>query len=490
MHPRADIILANRAFVDHDEPPGTKTDFTGGSGGLLAAVRPIIVPWENDDGTTWIGAGRGAFDRHFTDSAGLELLHTDRGPLRHQRLYFDDLTWEAHYSKVANSFLWPLLHLVREPLPEVTPYYPRPVAPSDDEWEAYRRVNDAFAASAMCQPQRASCWVQDYQLALAPEALRARDFPGKIGFFLHTPFPDLNVAEAFLDAKARGRFREFVEGILGADLAGFQSRADLERFTAAAEQLCGAERTAGGVRVLGHSVTLAAYPVGIDCEGVEEVAQTAALPELVTNEIDPSLPLVVGLERADFTKGIPERLEALARAYERGVRFNYVGVAAPTREGVAIYADLNEAIERTSARAAKAAAAAGARFLYSHESLPWESVVALQREADVVFTSSLADGMNLVPLQTVVAQAALPVPERGLVLSGRDAGVSVAYSEFANDGLVPVDPFDAEAMCQTLTEAVEGRLPKISDRLVAEVRANSALHWATNFLEDLEKAEC
>jgi trehalose-6-phosphate synthase len=202
MPPRADLILANRAYLDHTQPPGLIAAQPG-NGGLLAAVRPIIEPWKDGEGTTWIGVGRGEFDRDFCDERGIEFIDTPRGPLRHCRLFFDDATWAAHYKQVANSFLWPLLHLVREPLPDLTDYYPRPHLPTADEWAAYRRVNDAFALAALEQPRQGTCWVHDYQLGLAPGLLRRKGFPGRIGFFLHTPFPALDVASEFLDEAGR-----------------------------------------------------------------------------------------------------------------------------------------------------------------------------------------------------------------------------------------------------------------------------------------------
>src|SRR5688572_25131409 len=144
MEPRAGLILANRAYCDHELPPGDEDQAPDGKGGLLAAVRPAIVPWDGEDGTLWIGAGRGASDHLYTDERGFEIIETARGPLWHRRLYFTDETWHGHYADAANGFLWPLVHLVREPLPDLCEYYPAPVTPSDEAWDAHRAVNRAF----------------------------------------------------------------------------------------------------------------------------------------------------------------------------------------------------------------------------------------------------------------------------------------------------------------------------------------------------------
>jgi trehalose 6-phosphate synthase len=489
MEPSADLILANRAYLDHDSPPGGNAPSRAGNGGLLTAVRPVIAPWDGHTGTTWIGAGSGDFDREWADERGFELIPTDQGKLRHRRLFFDEATWRAHYGAVANSFFWPLLHLVREPLPDVTSYYPRPETPAASEWDAYRRVNEQFAAAVLEEPGSGrSCWVHDYQLALVPGLLRDGGFKGPVGFFLHTPFPDINVVSRYLDATERVMLGSFIGGILGADLVGLQSKHDVQRFIHAAQQLCGAAVVDGGVLVFGRTVKVDAYPVGMDSDELLTVAREAPTPTRLAEFQRDGLPLVVGLERSDYTKGIPERLRAVARAMREGARFAYLGIAAPTRVGVPAYERLRETIEPLAAAAGEAARAAGLPFRHAHEVIDWSEVVALQREADVVFTSSLADGMNLVPMQAAVAQSLRPRGERAVLITGRDAGVASAFTGFEQDGLVPVNPLDDDAMVWTLKNALAGKPGRVSDRLVAEVRRHDALAWATRFLTDLERA--
>lgn len=483
----AALILANRAYLDHEVPRGAPEPSAAANGGLLAAVRPVIAPWDGHSGTTWIGAGRGTFDRDWVDSDGFELIPSFRGPVCHRRLFFDDETWAGHYGAVANSFLWPLLHLVRGPLPELTGYYPVPAAPTEVEWASYKAVNVGFAEGGSGERAHPTAWVHDYQLALVPSLLRDRGFPGRIGFFLHTPFPDLEVASRYLGVAARGHFSEFVAGILGADLAGFQSQADVRRFAHAAEELCGAVTDGATLRFEGRCVSIGSYPVGVDVDELLAIAADGPPPAGMESIVESGLPLVIGLERADFTKGIPERLRAIAAAYRGGAKFAYVGVAAPTRAGVSAYAGLAAAIQSAADEAANAANDAGCPFLHTQAVLAWPEVIGLQRRADVVFTSSLADGLNLVPLQAAIAQSLKPAGRRAVIITGRDAGVAQAFAGFESDGLVPVDPLDHEAMTQALVEALRGRPGRVSDRLVTAIRANDAFSWATRFLTDLER---
>ena len=275
-----DLILANRALLDHHAPPGEAGVAATAAGGLVEAVRPVLVPWDGAAGTTWIGAGRGPHDRAWTDAAGFELIEIPAGPIRHQRLYFSEADWRGHYAEVANGFFWPLLHLVRVDLPQKRAYYPTPDPPTDDHWAAFERVNRAFAEAALAAGGGV-CWVHDYQLALVPALLREGGFGGRTGFFLHTPFPSLAVAESSLPPPARARFAAWLAGILGADLAGVQTEADADRLREAAERLCGARLEGPDLRLNGRLVRIAAFPAGIDTEALARQAPESALPAAV-----------------------------------------------------------------------------------------------------------------------------------------------------------------------------------------------------------------
>ncbi len=488
MHARAGLILANRAFEDNARGADGARQTVATSGGLLAAVRPAIQPWEGGAGTTWIGAAPlRPGERDTLDD--VEFVDLPNGKLRQRRLTFDHATWAGHYSAVANGFLWPLLHLVRLSLPELAPYYPRPATPSSAEWAAFERVNRAFATAASGEPA-GTAWIHDYQLALAPAMLR-RLSPGRpIGFFLHTPFPDPEVATGALDPAGFGRVSAIVRGLLGADLVGFQSKPDVARFAAWLKRHEGLEPVAGTVRLDGRTVRFGDYPVGIDADEVDALAALPGGSPEAREAAALGLPLVVGLERSDYTKGIPERLESIAAALESGSRFAYLGIAAPTRLGVAAYDRLEAAIRAAAARAQRAATVAGVPFLQLRRGIPFQDVVALQREADVVFTSSLADGMNLVPLQSAVAQSCRPAGRRAVLMAGRDAGVSQAYGGSAGVGLVIIDPFDRAATARTLAAAVAGTASRVTDAFIQQVRGNDARAWATRFLTDLEDALC
>jgi len=447
-------------------------------------VAPAIA--HGPGGTTWVGAGRGSHDREFVDARGDELLDSPSGPVRHRRVFFGDDTWARFYQRTANGFLWPLLHLVRVPLPERTGYFPRPACPDVADWSAFRAANRRYAEAALDAGGGESVWVHDYQLGFVPRELRELGYRGRIGFFLHTPFPDIALVEREAGEDGLTLFREWLRGVAAADLVGLQSPADVGRFRTA---IAAPGSTAGSGRAAfqGRTVRFGAYPVGFDTAEIASLAKSAP-PFDALAMLSPGAPVVVGLERQDYTKGIPERLHAMAALWRAGLRFHYLGLASPTREGVPGYGRFEAALASALRVATEAAEAAGSTCLQEARALAWPEVVALLRDASVVCTSSLADGMNLVPLQAAIAQGVRPAAERGVITTGRDAGVAAVYAAYATEGLVAVDPFDSAAFARALRLALEGRPGRVSDRLGAAVRAGDARAWAGRFLADLNEA--
>jgi trehalose-6-phosphate synthase len=328
--------------------------------------------------------------------------------------------------------------------------------------------------------------VHDYQLGLVPGQLRAKGYGGRIGFFLHTPFPDVALAERVADGGAIDFIREWLGGVLGADLVGLQSPADVDRFRRALDWL-GLRSSKGQTVVHGRTIRFGAYPVGFDTEDIDRVARAAPVFDALAL-LRADAPVVVGLEREDYTKGIPERLHAMTALWEAGVRFHYLGLASPTREGVPGYERFRSALQAAVAIATQAAERAGCTCIQEPRALTWPEVVALLRDAQVVCTSSLADGMNLVPMQAAIAQGVRPRGERGVITTGRDAGAAAVYAHCEDDGLIAVDPFDTPAFAKALRQALEGRPGRVSDGLIERVRAGDARRWGSSFLGDLLEA--
>ena len=304
------------------------------------------------------------------------------------------------YEGFCNATLWPLYHDVIVP-----PVFHRPW------WESYVVVNQRFAWAAAEQAAAgATVWVNDYQLQLVPAMLRAIRADVRIGFFNHIPFPGY---EIFAQLPWR---RQIIDGLLGADLVGFQRHSDTTNFLRACRR--GAGRTTRGslVRVPGpagvREVRAAAFPVSIDAASFGELASRddvrARAREIREAIGDPDV-VLLGVDRLDYTKGIRHRLDAYSELLDEG-RLQSPGavliqVASPSRERVEQYRLLRDEIEVTVGRINGDHGELGSTpVLYLHQSYPREEMAALYLAADVMLVTALRDGMNLVAKEFVACR--------------------------------------------------------------------------------------
>src|SRR6266581_1152276 len=278
---RSFVVVASRLPVDRIEGPGGRTEWQRSPGGLVTALEPVM----RQAGGAWIGwsgdAGPapGAFEADGLHLVGLGLSENE---LRH------------FYEGFCNATLWPLYHDVISP-----PQFHR------RWWEAYVTVNRRFAQAAAEQAAPgATVWVHDYQLQLAPRMLRERRDDVRIGFFNHIPFPGY---EIFAQLPWR---RQVVEGLLGADLLGFQRRADATNFLRACRRAVGLTTKGQTVRAGEREIQAAAFPISIDAAGLTEIARRDEVRKRALEIRDatggPGLALL-GVDRLDYTKGILHR---------------------------------------------------------------------------------------------------------------------------------------------------------------------------------------
>ena len=316
------VVVASRLPVDRVEDADGKTTWRTSPGGLVTALEPVM----REAGGVWIGwsgdAGPapGAFEADGLQLVGLGLSETE---VR----YF--------YEGFCNATLWPLYHDVIAP-----PQFHR------RWWEAYVAVNRRFAEAAAEQAAPgATVWVHDYQLQLVPRMLRERREDVRIGFFNHIPFPGY---EIFAQLPWR---RQVVEGLLGADLLGFQRRADASNFLRACRRAVGLATKGQTVRTGEREIQAAAFPISIDAAGLTEIARREDVrkrSEQIRGAVgEPHLTLL-GVDRLDYTKGILHRLRAygeLVADGRLGPRPVLIQVASPSRERVEAYQTLRDEVE-------------------------------------------------------------------------------------------------------------------------------------------------
>ncbi len=455
------VIVANRLPVDRMyDDDGTPT-WRRSPGGLVSALEPVL---RKNDGA-WIGWPGGT-------ETDLEPFTEDGLRLVPVALSSDDI--EGFYEGFSNACLWPLYHdLVAKP-----EFHRR-------WWDAYVRVNQRFAnKAAQVAGQGATVWVQDYQLQLVPQMLRTLRPDLKIGFYLHIPFPP---TELFQQLPWR---REILQGLLGADLIGFQLAGGAANFLRLVRDRVGHRTQRQRIDLPdGRQVVARNFPISIDTAGFEELAASEGVvrraAEIRSALGDPQI-IFLGIDRLDYTKGIVARLRAFGELLSDGDldvgQAVFVQVATPSRERVEQYRLLRDEIDRLVGRLNGDLARLGSPAIsYLHSSYPREEMAALYRAADVMVVTPFRDGMNLVAKEYVACR--------------QDDDGALVLSEFAGAARElrqawQVNPYDLNGMKSTLLEAAGASAKNRTRRMKAmrkQVRENDVAHWASSFLEALSE---
>ena len=442
------------------------------SGGLVAALRG--VPADRFD-LRWLGwAGKAAPGMKREEVArALE----KEGGLRAVFLAPEQVS--GHYAGFSNSSLWPLLHY----MPEKSLY-------EDGWWEQYRQVNQLFADEvlALVETGNELVWVHDYHLMLLPQMLKAARSSLRVGFFLHTPFPSYEVF------RCHPRREELVEGVLGADLVGFHTFGYLRHFRSTAMRLLDLDADVANIRhENGHHTALGVYPIGIDAGRFErELGRPrfrTALADL--RQAHAGKHVVLSVERLDYSKGLPRRLDAIERFLRtsgRADEMRFIFIAVPSREEVPEYRRLREEVERRVGHInGQHATISNSPVQFVHQSVSFTELCALYALAEVALVTPMIDGMNLVAKEYVACQREDPGMDPGVLILSEFAGaVEVLF-----DALV-VNPYDVESVCKALVRALELPRAERSRRMRAmreRVMKFDSAWWARSYVDDLVALE-
>ena len=380
------------------------------------------------------------------------------------------------YNRVCNDTLWPLFHYFSDRL-RITP----------EAWQRYVEVNERFADAILAHCEPASrVWIHDFHLMLVPAMLRRREPRLSIGFFLHTPFPSSEVYRLL-----PGRV-QLLRGVLGADYVSFQIGDYARHFRSSCLRILGVDSDPDSLEIDGRRVGIGVDPIGIDVEGFRQTfadPETARLLAELEHQYD-GRSLVLGVERLDYTKGIPQKLQAFERFLERDPSrartTTMIQVLVPSRLESPEYRAQRDEIELLIARINGRYGQPGSTPVeYIHRDISKPALVALYRRADVMMVTALRDGMNLVAHEFVLCQS-----EPGL--TGRWRG-ALLLSEFAGaaqvlPGALLVNPWDMEGVVEHLATALElparerqRRLETMSKR----VEDLDTPRWAEGFLTRL-----
>ncbi|HWE56654.1 MAG TPA: trehalose-6-phosphate synthase [Acidimicrobiales bacterium] len=458
------VVVANRLPVDRVPNADGGAEWRTSPGGLVSALSPVM---RQHDGT-WVGWS-GAADEEFGhfEAEGLHLVSV--------KLSADEVA--NFYEGFSNGTLWPLYHdLAAEPK------FVR------EWWDSYRVVNRRFAdiVAAEAGP-RATVWVQDYQLQLVPQMLRSSRPDLRIGFFNHIPFPGF---EIFSQLPWR---RQIIEGLLGADLIGFQRGDDASNFLRACRRLAQVT-TRGSVIAMRpgpagrRRLRAGAFPISIDAAEFEALARQpeiqARARQIRSDLGDPEM-VLLGVDRLDYTKGIRHRLRAYGELLDDGdldpAHAVLVQVASPSRDRVEEYRRLREEVETMVGHINGEHSSLGKTAIrYLHQSFPKEEMAALYLAADVMIVTPLRDGMNLVAKEFVACHFDLD----GVLVLSEFTGAADELRQ-----ALMVNPHDIDGMKAAIVEA--GRLSRRQKsqrmrslrRRVAEFDVH---HWANTFLGALD----
>ena len=461
------VVVANRLPIDQVRLPDGTTTWKRSPGGLVTALEPIL----RKQSGAWIGwAGVPDGDEEPIVEEDLKLYPV--------RLSAEDVA--LYYEGFSNATLWPLYHDVI-----VKPQYHR------HWWDRYVEVNRRFAeATARAAAPGATVWIQDYQLQLVPKMLRMLRPDLTIGFFLHIPFPPV---ELFMQMPWR---TEIIEGLLGADLVGFHLAGGAQNFLILARRLLGANTSRatigvrsrfGEVQIGFRTVKVGAFPISIDSAELDRKARARSIRQRareIRAELGNPRKLLLGVDRLDYTKGIDVRLKAFSEllAEDRADRSDTVLVqlATPSRERVESYIEMREGIERQVGHINGEYGEVGHPVVhYLHRPVPRDDLIAFFVAADVMLVTPLRDGMNLVAKEYVACRSDLG---GALVLSeftGAAAELRQAYlcNPHHTDGV-------RDAIEQALNQTPEEGRRRMR-ALRRQVLAHDVDRWARSFLDAL-----
>lgn len=455
------VMVSNRLPVDRVYAEDGTTSWGTAPGGLVTAVKPIVEQL----GCVWVG---------WVGSADEAMAPFVLGSMKLVPVELSDVDIELYYEGFSNGTIWPLYHDVISP-----PEYHR------EWWEAYRKINQRFADRvAEVAAPGAIVWVHDYQLQLVPRMLRTIRPDLTIAFFLHIPFPPRG-----LFAQLPWR-REIIEGILGADVIGFQRVADADSFRIATERYN--KFPALGNTILqpatpdepARTVLAQEFPISIDTDAFERLGQRPSVQRRareIREELGSPKVVMLGVDRLDYTKGIGHRLKAYSELLRDGeldaTNTVLVQVASPSRERVEAYKQLRDETEGTVGRInGEHSTTAHAPLLYLHRSHSREEMAALYLAADVLLVTPLRDGMNLVAKEYVACRS----DEQGVLILSEFAGAA----DELTDALL-VNPHDIEGLKAAIIRAVH--MPSDERRrrmrsLRTKVSENDVSYWAGGYL--------
>lgn len=452
------IIVSNRLPVTLAET------LVKSSGGLVSAMESMA----SDSDLSWIGwPGKVIEDKNkqheWTQKLEEEFDYTP--------VFLTEKEVEDYYDGYANSCLWPTFH-----------YIPNYLRRDSNWWKTFEEVNKKFAETVLEKLNPGdTVWVHDYHLMLVPKYLKDQCPDITVGFFLHTPFPSYEVFRCIPERI------QLLEGLLGSDLIGFHTSGYLRHFQSCLLRLLSLESQCNGLRYQDRNIQMEVFPIGIYTDKFKHELKTEPFQHSYS-EIESRFEdkkLILNVERLDYTKGLPSRLQAIDEFLDecdenQKNQLVFFFIAVPSRNEVEEYQQLREEIEGLVGHInGRHANLQNTPIHFVYNSVPFSELCALYSRADVMMVTPYIDGMNLVAKEYVACRE----HNNGVLVLSEFAG---AAEELVN--AVKVNPYDTQAMKQSLNQALSmhpDEQKKRMELMRERVLEFNATYWANNFSTSL-----
>jgi trehalose 6-phosphate synthase len=448
------VAVSNRVVRPRSDPRSAG----GLAVGVLAALKEYGGMWFGWNGRTIHG------------DPGSPTLEQN-GNVTYATIDMNERAYEMYYNGFSNTSLWPVCHYLLE-------YFRF----DRREWEEYRRVNSMFARKLLplLQPDDV-IWVHDYHLIPLASELRRAGITQPIGFFLHVPFPDIEMFRVL------PVYKQLIRSLCAYDVVGFHTPSDLRSFKEAASSIGGIEQANRRYSSDEKPVHADVFPIGIDVDGCRSLALESQETEDVQRMVEHlhGRDLLIGVDRLDYSKGLPERFRSYERLMEnypanRG-QVSYMQISPTTRSGVRAYTDIRNELEQLAGRInGQFADIDWVPIRYLNRAFDRATLMGFFQNATVGLVTPLRDGMNLVAKEFVAAQ---DPEDPGILVLSELAGAAHELTD-----AVQINPYDidsvADAIHKVLSMSQEERCERHASML-AILEHNNITAWRTRFMDAL-----
>lgn len=463
------VVISNREPYSHV--------YSGNKIKCVRAVSGAVTPLDYIMQVTkgvWIASGTGDADKAAVNENDEVMVPPENPRYTLKRVWLSKKELDGYYDGFSNGTLWPLCHLAH-----VRPNF------NQDEWEAYKKVNEKFAEAILKKigDGKAFIWIQDYHFALVAKYLKAKRPDLIVAQFWHTPWP---TAEIFRICPWK---KEILEGLLANDLLGFHLNYYCTNFfnTAAKELEVKIDHEKSSVSYKNHSTIVKAFPIGIDYDLINSLANRSrkSRSRLTEKYISSSYKfLVLSVERIDYIKGTIERIKAIDRFLEKypeyQKKFVYLAIAPHSRMRSLVYQNLLRDIKNLTSKVNwKYYSNSWYPIVFTNDIFNLEELVPFYKNADICMVTSLDDGMNVVAKEFIAAANS----KKGMLVLSNFTGTARELSD-----AVMVNPYDIEQVADAIKTSLEMPVKERKERMnkMKEiVKEKNVYRWASKFILEL-----